>query len=213
VGVSSKHGGNRFNFYHNVRHGDGVMTSLTSQDGKLVLRDGSLGTGQECCCSDAIGACCYCELAQFEFQSGGGNDEETANAIKDAQNAAIAATAAALTNGGYCCVVSEDAVVVFNADNNAFEVQGGIVGGRCCGSRDGDVIYDPSNNEFGGNAGDGAWQDGVILACVETDPPTILCSNGDSEELCSQKCGTFNPGQDCQAVVCDEVPENCNPLP
>jgi hypothetical protein len=167
----------------------------------------------EPCPEPEPGACCYCEGAQFQFASGGGNDEETANAIKDAQNAAIAATAAALTNGGYCCVGSQDAVVVFNADNNAFEVQGGIVGGRCCGSQDGDVIYDPSNNEFGGQPEDGDWQDGVILACVETDPPTILCSNGDSEELCSQKCGIFTPGQDCQVVACDEVPENCNPLP
>lgn len=34
---------------HHLRHGDG-MTLITVQDGKIVLRDGQVGTEQACCC-------------------------------------------------------------------------------------------------------------------------------------------------------------------
>ena len=34
------------------------MSPLTVQDGKLLLRDGKLGTEQACCCSSGNGACC-----------------------------------------------------------------------------------------------------------------------------------------------------------
>ena len=43
--------------HHHLRHGDG-MTQITFQDGKVVLRDGRVGTEQACCC--AAGPCCVC---------------------------------------------------------------------------------------------------------------------------------------------------------
>jgi hypothetical protein len=39
------------------------MTLITLQDGKLVLRDGKVGTEQACCCGGGTGACCYSEAA------------------------------------------------------------------------------------------------------------------------------------------------------
>lgn len=42
------------------------MSSLTTQDGKLVVRDGKLGTEQACCCGgggeNAQGRCCHCDI-------------------------------------------------------------------------------------------------------------------------------------------------------
>jgi hypothetical protein len=36
---------------HDLRHGNGEpMTTITTQDGKIVFRDGRVGTGQGCCC-------------------------------------------------------------------------------------------------------------------------------------------------------------------
>lgn len=40
------------------------MTLITFQDGKVVLRDGKVGTEQDCCCSDD--GECPCEEAVFE---------------------------------------------------------------------------------------------------------------------------------------------------
>ena len=46
------------------------MTSLTSQDGKLVVRDGKLGTEQACCCGEGSGSggcenCCSAYATAF----------------------------------------------------------------------------------------------------------------------------------------------------
>lgn len=41
-----------------LRYGDQhAMTLITFQDGKVVMRDGKVGTGQECCCDGEV-ACC-----------------------------------------------------------------------------------------------------------------------------------------------------------
>jgi len=38
---------------HHLRHGDGEpMTLITLQDGKVVLREGKVGTEQACCCGE-----------------------------------------------------------------------------------------------------------------------------------------------------------------
>lgn len=41
---------------HHLRNGDGGMTLITFQDGKPVMRDGKVGTEQDCCCEQA--ECC-----------------------------------------------------------------------------------------------------------------------------------------------------------
>ena len=41
------------------------MSQLTVEDGKLVLRDGKLGTGQACCCGGCTGRC------NFQVNTGG----------------------------------------------------------------------------------------------------------------------------------------------
>ena len=47
---------------HHLRHGDG-MTLITVQDGKIVLRDGQVGTEQACCC----GGGCNCTCNDYVF--------------------------------------------------------------------------------------------------------------------------------------------------
>ena len=42
---------------HNLLYGHGRMTLITFQDGKPVLRDGKVGTEQECCCES-----CSCSI-------------------------------------------------------------------------------------------------------------------------------------------------------
>jgi len=74
------------------------MTSLTSQGGKLVLRDGSLGTGQECCCDEETGACCSVTagtrfVGTPEVESDNPNVEAALNAVRTA-----------LINCGWSCV-------------------------------------------------------------------------------------------------------------
>jgi hypothetical protein len=44
---------------HDLRHGNGEpMTTITTQDGKIVFRDGRVGTGQECCCETETPCVC-----------------------------------------------------------------------------------------------------------------------------------------------------------
>lgn len=43
--------------YRNLLNGDFSMTRITLQDGRLVLRDGKIATGQACCCGGGGGGC------------------------------------------------------------------------------------------------------------------------------------------------------------
>ena len=46
---------------HYLRHGDGKrMTTITTQDGKIVFRDGKVGTEQGCCCGGGGDPCPPC---------------------------------------------------------------------------------------------------------------------------------------------------------
>lgn len=48
--------------HHDVLNGIGFMTKVTLQDGRVVMRDGKIGTEQECCCAK-----CRCDLSCPEF--------------------------------------------------------------------------------------------------------------------------------------------------
>jgi hypothetical protein len=47
------------------------MTSLTSQDGKLVVRDGKLGTEQACCCGQGCVPCACEKAVDYTFSERG----------------------------------------------------------------------------------------------------------------------------------------------
>jgi hypothetical protein len=51
------------------------MTQITLQDGKLVLRDGKVGTGEACCCDQADLPLCSC--GWFAFADGFPIDPDT----------------------------------------------------------------------------------------------------------------------------------------
>jgi hypothetical protein len=42
------------------------MTLITFQDGKVVMRDGKIGTEQECCCEDEAGPCVDCDNLAYD---------------------------------------------------------------------------------------------------------------------------------------------------
>jgi len=53
---------------YDLRHGDGIMTLITFEDGKPVMKDdGKVGTEQACCCSEE---CCNCDSV-FNFYANG----------------------------------------------------------------------------------------------------------------------------------------------
>lgn len=57
------------------------MTLITFSDGKVVLRDGKVGTEQECCCNENCGMCCTdyqnCEITYTAHFSDGSSKTET----------------------------------------------------------------------------------------------------------------------------------------
>ena len=110
------------------------MTSLTVQDGKLVLRDGKLGTQEGCCCGGG-GACCLCDSLTL-YEDGFGNnfatEEEMIARVAQLTAEADAKVAIAVENG-YECVGYEPITYVFNEENNAWETTGYQLQGRCCG--------------------------------------------------------------------------------
>ena len=139
------------------------MTSLTVQDGKLVVRDGKLGTEQACCC-DTPGACCIYHT-QLSFVNilgvtGGSAEAEPESLVGlqeacDTQNAAIEALQSALEGGGWSCVWSKLGEVTFTPpdaevphDTGMWDVQEGFVEASCFGEQDfnQDPIYNAADN-------------------------------------------------------------------
>jgi hypothetical protein len=159
------------------------MTSLTVQDGKLVLRDGKLGTQEGCCCGGG-GACCLCDSLTL-YEDGFGNnfatEEEMIARVAQLTAEADAKVAIAVENG-YECVGYEPITYVFNEENNAWETTGYQLQGRCCGG----VSEEPL--------------DGLPLglwgACNQ-NASNRTCTPGLTEGECVAACGTWKPGAAC----------------
>jgi hypothetical protein len=166
------------------------MTSLTSQDGKLVVRDGKLGTEQACCCDTPdIGACCYCRV--YESLVGNGNTfelEEDAAALVDENNAELAQVITDLENNNYTCIESEPSFY-FQNDESLFQVDLAEVFAGCCGTVDEEAspVY------------------AFLYPCLPG--PERECQDNVSSEDCAARCnGVHHPGEACED-------EPCNPLP
>jgi hypothetical protein len=67
--------------HHNLCHGDG-MTRITLQDGRVVLRDGKVGTQQGCCCG---GGGCPCKTVIWTHVYGGCTNIATQTVTAEAE--------------------------------------------------------------------------------------------------------------------------------
>lgn len=56
--------------HHDLLDGDGRMTLITFTDGKPVMRDGKVGTGETCCCAKG----CDCCEDDYFYESGLSDD-------------------------------------------------------------------------------------------------------------------------------------------
>lgn len=190
------------------------MTSLTSQDGKLVVRDGKLGTEQACCCGegegDGTGACCECEeFFLVEDQSGGPNTQEGAQAEVDAREAFITEFQALAEENGYTCI--RKAVVGGDGQNSYVDCEeepsepefpciarlAGLYG-RCCGTLSEETVSLTEEGPFG--------QTWTIQICTQ-DETTRTCVDGLTKAECDERCGDFYANKICQNFDCS------NPLP
>lgn len=183
------------------------MTSLTSQDGKLVVRDGKLGTEKACCCGDGPGVCCECEGVGTIASSGQApsSDPSGMQESVDSMNAGADELAAQLLANGYECI--EIIYGEFRSDGPEgaeYSETPTFISARCCGTRD------TEQEELVGN-----WfgQPYIFLQppaypCVQ-DETTRTCVPGLTEQECNERCGDFHPNQTCGVGGID-----CsNPLP
>jgi hypothetical protein len=72
--------------HHHLLYGNSIMTLITFQDGKPVLRDGKVGTESGCCCCDPN---CLTLFAVFDKIYSGGGCQNVADSREDEINAEI----------------------------------------------------------------------------------------------------------------------------
>ncbi len=185
------------------------MTLITLQDGKVVLRDGKVGTEQACCC----GGCCYCPGITFEYDRLGVDpfDAVTSWETEEEANAAAATIIGwgedmldAMNEAGYCSAtmaVAEQKVISFFAPwadppRTLWALnQPGLlsISGGCCGTQgDGDL----GGPKFPGTD---------FLAFGSVGP----CEQLPTEEIPNMNCV---PCSGCQGDPCCR-PGVANPLP
>jgi hypothetical protein len=190
------------------------MTSLTSQDGKLVLRDGSLGTGQECCCSDAIAVCCECQkvtlLEGIDTETFATQEEafDRFDELRARQEAAVFI----FDNYGWVCSSGTSYFVQFNEQTELWEVGHGSYFAYCCGSYN-EVSFNPDIYEDWWNNG-GEFPEEQVPVCEPGEVwENATCFSVDefgfpaSENNCFNECQQLRPGQSCENADCE------NPLP
>ena len=131
------------------------MTPITLQDGKIVLRDGKVGTEQACCCGCPQG--CECLSALVCARGASGLTDEDGNFLtqEDYQELAdewLAYTLAWMEANNILSAIEDagyEAVVISNqgADSTPFGWTANVnISYRCCGEIDTEaepiVIYD-----------------------------------------------------------------------
>ena len=169
------------------------MTSLTSQDGKLVVRDGKLGTEQACCCGEGneTGVCCTC-LDTGNNIIGNGNTfeiEEDAAQLASENNDLLQTILSFMQNNGHTCITFDESFYFQNEDGN-WQVDVARATGRCCGTLDEDIEIYP-----------------FIYACIPDETSNRTCVDGLTAAECNEQCGDFYANESCQNFDCS------NPLP
>ncbi len=179
------------------------MTLITTEDGKLVLRDGKVGTGQECCC--ASDACCYC-APQDDFAWMGqpavtfcSSDTEYAEEQQDQMefdNALLAVRIQEAEEQGWECLVAVYSEIIsigtcpapefgLEGTGEAYRRTTAFLNFSCCGVIDLDTPFDR------------------FPLCIQG--PERTCVDNVTAEDCAARCnGVHHPGQACAAEPCVE---------
>jgi hypothetical protein len=100
------------------------VTLVTLQDGKIVLRDGQVGTEQACCCQDCAVGFLFCSNSNITEES---RDAEIAALQQEIQNANVLSE---IENAGYANARVE---ISFATLGFGFTLR---VLGDCCGGVD-----------------------------------------------------------------------------
>lgn len=209
--------------------------AVTIQDGKILVRDGKVGTEQACCC-DRRGVCCVCGL----YGTCRASDNESAD-LETTQEQLEAIWNFAgwrddaddiadwLQNNGYECVEVHSGGIFIDDPSPWYPFKGysvffpGVTA-RCCGSIDcTSPYYRPVAGTFQGDEPRG-WP-GVngydfdpdqpldtmrVCPCIPDDT-TRECIDNQTELQCFQNCGNvfFHASANC-----NDNPNPCaNPLP
>jgi hypothetical protein len=206
------------------------MTLITIQDGKLVLRDGAIGTEQACCCAKCsgpcdenedcapgcacvdgecvpTGACCYCQEYSQRGGAGGGFSTDDVQDFIEWENTVKAdAFREALLENGFSCVRVEPAFIADDSNEENVNVQESFIYATCCGTLDNENIVNVDLEEYPGPHIERPPGPYVINPCL---PPfdNVLCIDDKTASQCQDLCGhQHNEGQSCED-------DPCNPLP
>jgi hypothetical protein len=161
------------------------MTLITIEDGKVVLRDGKVGTEQDCCCDAAAsGSCCgwSCDyVADIIFP-----DIEDPEDIPDISAGMIAAGWVFLDGVGYVKTITGE---VDCDDPESVTVKAAELEAEV------DAIVE----------GDGGVSDVTLIP----EFSGLFCADDITQEECEETySGTFREGVSCDEEECEE-----NPLP